>query len=146
MLAPSLPARALRSGITTRERESQTNVVTLTWSSYDGGVNFNGAIPITGATGTYHVPVLSYYHAFSVFGRSGNLTVSLPYAVGTFSGDVFGTQKSVYRSGLTDLSFRLSVNLLGGPALSGQEFAGWKQKVLLGSKRESIRTHRPIQS
>jgi len=102
----------------------QTNVVTLTWSSYDGGVNFNGAIPITGATGTYHVPVLSYYHAFSVFGRSGNLTVSLPYAVGTFSGDVFGTQKSVYRSGLTDLSFRLSVNLLGGPALSGQEFAG----------------------
>jgi hypothetical protein len=96
-------------------------------------LNINGTIPVTGATGAYHVTVLTYYHAFSFFGRSGNLTVSLPYGVGTFSGDVFGTQKSVYRSGLTDLSFRLSVNLLGGPALSGQEFAGWKQKVLLGA-------------
>jgi hypothetical protein len=28
----------------------------------DGGLNFNGTIPITGATGTYNVPVFSYYH------------------------------------------------------------------------------------
>jgi len=28
-----------------------SNAVTLTWSFYDGGVNFNGTVPITGATG-----------------------------------------------------------------------------------------------
>src|SRR6476620_10131187 len=51
------------------------NAVTLTWSFYKGGFDFNGAVPITGATGTYNVPVLSYYHALSFFGRSANVTV-----------------------------------------------------------------------
>jgi hypothetical protein len=91
------------------------NAVTLTWSFYDGGFNFNGTIPITGATGTYNVPVFSYYHSLNFFERSANITVSLPYAVGTFSGEVLGTGRSIYRSGLLDLSARLSVNLKGGP-------------------------------
>ena len=66
------------------------NAITLTWSFYDGGVNFNGTVPITGATGTYNVPVFSYYHSLNFFGRSANITASLPYAVGTFTGDVLG--------------------------------------------------------
>ena len=86
-----------------------SNAVTLTWSFYDGGLNFNGTVPITGAS----VPVFSYYHSFSFFGRSANVTASLPYAVGTFSGSVLGTQRSIYRSGLLDFSARLSVNLKG---------------------------------
>jgi outer membrane putative beta-barrel porin/alpha-amylase len=108
------------------------NAVTLTWSFYSGGLNFNGTIPITGATGTYHVPVFSLYHSLNFFGRSANVTASLPYAVGTFSGDVLGTNKSVYRSGLLDLSARFSVNLLGAPAMQPREFAKWKQKTILG--------------
>ena len=109
-----------------------SNAVTLTWSFYDGGVNFNGTIPITGATGQYHVPVFSYYHSLSLFGRSANITASLPYGVGTFQGTQLGTQKSIYRSGLLDLSFRFSVNLIGGPAMPMGEFRKWKQKTLLG--------------
>ena len=38
----------------------QGNAITLSWSYLDGGLNFNGAVPITGATGTYSVPVISY--------------------------------------------------------------------------------------
>lgn len=76
------------------------NAITLTWSFYDGGINLSGSIPITGATGTYSVPTVSLYHAFSFFGRSANVTASLPYGVGTFSGNVLGTNKSVYRSRL----------------------------------------------
>ena len=109
------------------------NAITLSWSFYDGGVNFNGAIPITGATGAYHIPALSYYHSFSLFGRSANITGLLPYAVGTFQGAVLGTQQQVYRSGLLDLGLRISVNLKGGPAMSAKEFVKWKQKGLLGT-------------
>jgi hypothetical protein len=110
-----------------------SNAVTLTWGFYDGGFNFNGTIPITGATGTYNVPVFSYYHSFSFFGRSANITASLPYAVGTFSGSVLGAQRSIYRSGLLDFSARLSVNLKGGPAMPAQTYVKWKQKMLLGA-------------
>jgi hypothetical protein len=109
------------------------NAITLSWSFYDGGLNFNGTVPITGATGVYHIPALSYYHSFSLFGRSANITGLLPYGVGTFQGSVLGAQRQVYRSGLLDFGLRFSVNLKGGPAMSAPEFAKWKQKTLLGA-------------
>jgi hypothetical protein len=101
MLSPRLSAQDLapRAYLIT---PLHANAVTLTWSFYDGGLNFNGTIPITGATGTYNVPVLSLYHSLDFFGRSANITASLPYAVGTFSGDVLGKGRSIYRSGLLD--------------------------------------------
>jgi len=114
------------------------NAVTLTWSFYKGGFDFNGAVPITGATGTYNVPVLSYYHALSFFGRSANVTVVLPYGVGTFTGDVLGQNRSVYRSGLLDLTVRFSANLKGGPAMLPQQFVKWKQKTIIGASLKIV--------
>lgn len=114
------------------------NALTLTYSFYDGGVNFNGAVPITGATGTYSVPIITYYHSLSFFGRSANINLALPYGVGTFQGTVLGTDRSIYRSGLLDFAMRFSVNLKGGPALEPKEFAKWKQKMLLGASLKVI--------
>src|SRR5271170_781554 len=109
-----------------------SNAITITWAFYDGGLNFNGTIPVTNATGTYYVSIFSYYHSLNFFGRSANITASLPYGVGTFHGDVSEQARSVYRSGLLDSSFRFSVNLMGGPAMQPKEYARWKQKRLLG--------------
>jgi hypothetical protein len=115
-----------------------SNAVTLTWSYFNGGVNFNGAVPITGATGIYNISSFSYYHAFGLFGRSANFAASLPYAIGNFQGQVAQQERSVYRSGLVDFSMRFSVNLLGGPAMSAEKFARWKQKRLLGASLRVI--------
>ena len=109
-----------------------SNTATITWAFYDGGLNFNGTIPVSNATGTYYVSILTYYHSLNFFGRSANFTASLPYGVGTFQGDLSGQSRSVYRSGLLDSSFRFSVNLIGGPAMQPMEYAKWKQKRLLG--------------
>lgn len=117
---------------------TNSNAITFTYAFYDGGFNFNGTIPITGATGAYSIPVLTYYHAFSFLGRSANITGSLPYGVGTFSGNVLGQNKSAYRSGLLDCSVRMSVNLLGGPAMEAREFAKWKQKKILGASLKIV--------
>jgi hypothetical protein len=115
-----------------------SNAVTVTCSFFDGGLNFNGTVPIANATGTYYVPVLSYYHSLSFFGRSANFTASLPYGVGTFQGDVAGQPQAIYRSGLLDATFRFSVNLLGGRAMQLKEFASWKQKRLLGASLKVV--------
>jgi hypothetical protein len=109
-----------------------SNAVTITYAFYDGGLNFDGTVPIANATGIYNVSVLSYYHSLDFFGRSANITASLPYAVGNFEGDVSSQTRSIYRSGLLDSSFRFSVNLIGGPAMKAKEMARWKQKRLLG--------------
>src|SRR5271169_5156627 len=109
-----------------------SNAVTLTYSFYDGSIDYNGALPVSGATGTYSVPIFSYYHSFGLFGRSANIVASLPYAVGNFQGSLSGAEQHIYRSGLLDSVYRFSVNLKGGPAMAPQEFVNWKQKVLLG--------------
>jgi hypothetical protein len=114
------------------------NATTLTWSFYNGGLNLSNTVPITGATGTYSVSTISLYHAFGLFGRSANIAASMPYAIGTFSGDVLGTNKSVYRSGLVDVTARFSVNLLGGPALEAQDFVKWRQKRILGASLKIV--------
>jgi hypothetical protein len=115
-----------------------SNALILTWSFYDGSILFDGTAPITGATGTYYVPIFSYYHSFSFFGRSANNTASLPYAVGNFQGTVVGAEKQLYRSGLLDSSFLPSVNLMGGPAMAPQKFAKWQQKILLGASLKVV--------
>jgi hypothetical protein len=109
-----------------------SNAVTITGGFYNGGVDFNGIVPIGNARGTYYVPIFSYYHSVNFFGRSANITASLPYGVGTFQGDVSEQSRSIYRSGLLDSTFRFSVNLLGGPAMQPKEMVKWKQKRLLG--------------
>jgi Putative MetA-pathway of phenol degradation len=109
-----------------------SNAVTVSGSFYDGDINFNGALPVSDAKGTYSVPIFSYYHSFDFFGRSANVVASLPYAIGNFNGTVAGAGTNIYRSGLVDSVFRLSVNLKGGPAMSPKDFMKWKQKVLLG--------------
>jgi len=110
-----------------------SNAVVLTWSFYDGSVNFNGVIPTNDATGTYHVPIFSYYHSFGLFGRSANIVAALPYGIGNFEGTLAGAKQHLYRSGLVDSVYRFSINLKGGPAMPPQEFVKWKQKVLLGA-------------
>jgi Putative MetA-pathway of phenol degradation len=114
------------------------NAITLTWAFYDGSINYNGALPVSGATGAYSVPIFSYYHSFGFFGRSANIVASLPYGVGNFRGTAFGAEQHLYRSGLLDSVFRISVNLKGGPAMPPQKFIKWKQKVLLGASLKVI--------
>jgi hypothetical protein len=114
------------------------NAITLIASFYTGGLDFNGTVPITGATGTYGIPIFSCYHSFGILGRSANISGVLPYAVGHFQGSVLGSQMEIYRSGLMDTSFRLSVNLKGGPALSLPRFAKWKQTTLLGASLKVV--------
>src|SRR5437868_11864397 len=54
-----------------------SNAVTLAWSFYDGTINYNGALPVSDATGAYSVPIFSYYHSFEFFGRSATRSSSL---------------------------------------------------------------------
>ena len=110
----------------------RSNAVTLGYIYNHGDLLFEGTVPITGATGKISVPSVTYYRAFGFLGRSANVLAALPYGVGTFEGEVIGEQQSIYRSGLFDSVFRVSVNLVGGPAMSLAQMRQWQQKTLLG--------------
>jgi hypothetical protein len=110
-----------------------SNAVTLTYSFFDGNINFEGTIPITDATARVNVSVFNYAHSFGLFGRSANVLVSFPYGVGHIHGTVIGAEVLAYRSGLLPLVFRFSVNLFGGPAMKVDEFVKWQEKRTLGA-------------
>ncbi|PYX31648.1 MAG: transporter, partial [Acidobacteria bacterium] len=77
-----------------------TKAVTLAYSFSTGNLIFDGSSPIIDATAKVNTPVLSLFHSLSFFGRSANLTASLPYGVGNFRGTVLGAEAHAYRSGM----------------------------------------------
>jgi hypothetical protein len=109
-----------------------SNAITLANAYNDGDLLLEGAAPIQGATARLNAPSLTYYRSFSLLGRSANVIAGVAYGVGTFEGTVLGEQASTYRSGLFDSVVRVSVNLVGGPAMSLAEMRQWRQKTLLG--------------
>jgi hypothetical protein len=68
-----------------------------------------------------------------VLGRSGKFDVIMPYSQLSGSTLVSGQQLERNVSGLNDPRFRLSVNLVGAAVLSRQEFAGYRQDMIVGT-------------
>ena len=110
----------------------RSNAITLTYSFFDGSLLFDGETPITGAQARVNITIFNYSHSFKLFGRTANFTGSLPYGIGHFRGTVVGAEHFAYRSGLLPASIRLSVNLLGGPAMDLAEYMKWRQKKIVG--------------
>jgi len=110
-----------------------SNALVLQYSRLDGGIQFDGALPITGATAQSDLAAIGYYRVFGVLSRTASITVNLPYGYGRFAGTALGVPRSTTLSGLLDSSIRLSSNLIGGKAMTLPEFAGWKQTILLGA-------------
>src|SRR6201982_235089 len=109
-----------------------SNALTLSYAYFSGDLLLDGSLPIAGATARVSVSVFSYTHFLNLLGRSANFSASLPYGIGNFHGTVVGAETNAYRSGTLDSSYRLSVNLKGGPAMDLKEFRGGQQKTLLG--------------
>jgi hypothetical protein len=108
------------------------NALVLSYSHLEGGLQFDGAVPITGAQAATSLPSASYYHSFAFFGRSANVALTVPYGIGSFQGTIAEVPEHANRSGFLDAIARLSVNLIGGPAMQPADFAKWQQNVLLG--------------
>ena len=69
---------------------------------------------------------------FDLFGRTALLVAAFPYARASVSGRVGETTGHVVRSGFADPRVRLSVNLLGGRALTPSEFAKTPRSTIVG--------------
>ncbi len=108
------------------------NFLLATYQYSWGDVVSDPSLPIKNADAKVNAVVLGYSRVLDFWGESGTLAVVLPYAWISASGQVEGQAKSVERSGFADLGLRLSVNLLGAPALSLKEFRDYRQDTILG--------------
>ena len=108
------------------------NFALVAYAYQTGGVVFDASLPFSDVTADIHSGSLGYVRTFGLFGRTASAALAVPYVWGSVEGNVQEEFRRVTRSGFADLQSRLSVNLLGGPALTPAEFAVRKPSTALG--------------
>jgi hypothetical protein len=88
-----------------------------------GGVVVDPALPVEDVEATVDALTVGGGTTFNLFGRTALLVGGAGYVWAEATGRVGEDAREVTRSGLADPRFKLSVNLLGGRALTAAEFA-----------------------
>jgi hypothetical protein len=109
------------------------NVVIAGYGYSTGNVLFDATLPVEGATATIHSVAFGYLRTIDIFGRAAKFDVLVPVTSAHFEGFVGGEFRTRSPKGLADPRVRLSVNLLGSPALDLPEFARYRQRTILGA-------------
>lgn len=97
-----------------------------------GEVLFDKTIPIEDATGNIHSFSAAYSRSIGVFGNAGRADVVLPFVTGDWEGNVQRVQETTSRTGFGDPVVRFAVFLAGAPALTKEQFAGFRPKTVIG--------------
>ena len=108
------------------------NFVLTAYGYQTGDVITDASLPIEDAEVDVHTTLLAYARSFGLLGKSAKFDVILPYGWASGSARVLGREHGREVDGFADPRVRVSVNLLGAPALSLAEFAGYHQDFILG--------------
>ena len=99
-----------------------THVLGLGFAYSEGDIFFNPVTQIDDAEVRMRSALASYVRAFGFFGKTARIDLRVPYHNGRWEGRVGGEPRSVRRRGFGDPRIRVSVNLLGPPAMDRQQF------------------------
>jgi hypothetical protein len=101
------------------------NFAAASFSNSFGQLLFDPVVPISDANASIRMVGLGYGRTFAIGHMQGLVTAVLPYAWGELSGKLgpSPTDSTIYRSGFGDIQAKVSLNIIGSPALTPQEFA-----------------------
>lgn len=99
-----------------------TNVLNVSYQYSSGDILTDPSLPVTGVESKINFVQLGYQRTFSLFGRTANAQVNVPYSWGNSEGFLNDEFLSVDTVGYGDARARLSINLRGAPAMDGAGF------------------------
>ena len=110
------------------------NFLILGYAYSQGDILVDPSLPIKDLNARIHLPILAYVRSLSVWGKSSKLDIVVPFAFLSGSGKIEGEEEIRRRSisGFGDPLLRLTVNILGAPALPLIEFISYRQKTVVG--------------
>jgi len=131
----------LAAGLTAQELQPRAylpapvglNYFGISYSNNRGGLLFDPSLPVDDASVNANIATVAFGQTLGVLGRTTQILALFPYVRANLEGRVAGTQTDAYRSGLGDATFRYSMNLYGAPAMNLKEFAGYRQKTVVGA-------------
>jgi len=110
-----------------------TNFLAVAVGNSRGAILFDPTVPITDASANLDSFIAGYARAFGLWGHQGLVALSLPYVRGDVAGTVFEESREVQRSGLADVRLKVSLNLVGGAAMTREEFAKAPRRTIVGT-------------
>ncbi|MCZ6696341.1 MAG: transporter, partial [Acidobacteria bacterium] len=102
------------------------------YSFSTGNVVVDPSVPIEDLQADIHSIGFSYLRTFGFAGRSASVSIMAPYIHMSASALLNGQFVEGSRTDWADARVRLTVNLVGGPAMPLSEFARFKQRRTLG--------------
>jgi len=91
-----------------------------------GDVLTDRSLPITGLDSQIHVGFLGYLQTFSLFNRTTNLIIELPYTSATTTGIILAPDEETLArrdmAGIADIGVTFAINLIGAPSMDIKEF------------------------
>ncbi len=109
------------------------NFLIAGYAHSSGGLSTDPALPLTDEKFTLQTLILAYLHAFDAWGKSAKFDVVLPSGCVSGSAMANGAPFSRDVCGLLDPAFRFSINFLGAPAMSLEEFRNYRQDLIVGA-------------
>jgi len=97
-----------------------------------GDVVVDPSLPIEDVSATVDTMAFGAGTTVNLLGRTALLLAVVPYAWATATGRIGEETRSASRSGLADPRLKLSVNLVGGRALTPREFARAARPTIVG--------------
>ncbi len=104
-----------------------TRIAVFGYNRSTGDVVTDPSLPVVGVDSRINLGLFAYAQTLSLFGRSSNLLIEIPYSSGTTEGDLEGDATRRDFSGLGDIAVTLSVNLIGAPTLTREDFQELRQ-------------------
>lgn len=99
-----------------------TNVLGLNYVHTTGDLSFDPVLEIEDAQVTADTVAATYSRSFGWFGQTARVDLILPYQASRWEGLLSGSPASREREGFADPWIRLSVDVVGAPALEEKEF------------------------
>ncbi len=97
-----------------------------------GSVLTDPSLPIDNVSVESDFAAFAFAHTLEVFGQSAKIDYVQGYGNLFAVGDFLGVRRERDVTGFTDPLLRLSVNFIGAPALTMEEFQSYKQDLVVG--------------
>ena len=117
------------------QQASAQEIEARAYSNAPIGINFVSGGIAQAKSGSYTLTteVASLTRIINVFGQSGRISLLLPYAQLSGTGNLGPQNVNASAEGLSDPVVKISANLYGAPALSLEEFNNYKQDLIIGT-------------
>lgn len=108
------------------------NVLTLGYGYSYGAVLFDKTIPIENVQADINSFSVAYSRSTALLGKASRFDVAVPLVSGKWEGQLLEEMQRTSRFGMGDPVLRYALFISGAPALSREEFAGFRPKTIVG--------------